>query len=93
MLQTSISGGAGTVTFNGEELELDWHNVFDVNRDVIFSVYAGTARGYGDVINHVVTKETRYSAVYTRPLSDVFLLIQAVCGDGASEVYVEEVHV
>ena len=89
----ALSGRTATVKLSGENLELDWRDVFNVNRDVTFSVYAGTSRGFGDVINHVVTEETQYKGLYTPPLSDVFILIQAVYYDGPSEMYRDQLEI
>nr|KAG5704406.1 hypothetical protein BaRGS_031112 [Batillaria attramentaria] len=60
------------------ELKLDWDGVFKVNRDVTFSMYAGTAEGYGDIFNHVVTKETSFTGQHTGSLSSAYVTIEAV---------------
>ncbi|KAK7493739.1 hypothetical protein BaRGS_00015068, partial [Batillaria attramentaria] len=69
------------------ELKLDWDGVFKVNRDVTFSMYAGTAEGYGDIFNHVVTKETSFTGQHTGSLSSAYVTIEAVYANGLSETY------
>ena len=66
-----VVGGAGvsaTAVMSTTELHLDWTNVFNVHRDVTFSVFAGTSEGYGDIINHVTTKATSLSVHCSRTL-------------------------
>ena len=86
----SVVGGAGvsaTAVMSTTELHLDWTNVFNVHRDVTFSVFAGTSEGYSDIINHVTTKATSLLVHCSRTLSDVFVSIQATDRNGAFAVY------
>ncbi|KAK7473968.1 hypothetical protein BaRGS_00034797 [Batillaria attramentaria] len=86
-----LTGAGASVTLKNMELQLDWQGVFKVNHDVTFAVYAGTAKGYGDLVNHVVTKETSFKGqLNVETLSSVFLTIQAVYASGQSEVYQTE---
>ncbi|KAK7483084.1 hypothetical protein BaRGS_00025652 [Batillaria attramentaria] len=85
-----LAGHGATATLRDGNLEVRWPGVFGPNRYVIFAVYAGTAEGYGDVINHVVTQETSYKAPCAKLLNSLFLTVQAVDANGLSEVYQAE---
>ncbi|KAK7496778.1 hypothetical protein BaRGS_00011987, partial [Batillaria attramentaria] len=86
----SLTGRSATATLRNGELLLNWTGVFSLNDDVIFAVYAGTAEGYGDLINHVVTKATAFRAPFTKTLPSMFLTVQAVYVNGHFEVYSAE---
>ena len=75
---------------DSDELVLDWQGVFLVNRDVVYSVYAGTSAYYGDVINHVTTKATSYRGWALKSVSAVFVSVQAVYSNGMFEFYTDE---
>jgi hypothetical protein len=87
-LLLSLPGQAATATVSDKHVQLDWRHVFHVTRDVTFSLYAGTEPGYGNVINHVITTDTRYdghiTVVVTSPL---YVIIQAIYDNGASNMY------
>ncbi|KAK7493717.1 hypothetical protein BaRGS_00015046, partial [Batillaria attramentaria] len=85
-----LTGHHATAVWANGELELTWSNVFRVKHDVTYSVYAGTAEGYGDVINHVVTKTTSYAGPCAKRPSDVHATITAVYANGLSELYQAE---
>ncbi|KAK7460765.1 hypothetical protein BaRGS_00038812, partial [Batillaria attramentaria] len=88
----ALTGTEASSTLKNGELQLDWQGVFKVSRDVTFAVYAGTAEGYGDLVNHVITKETSFKGqLSVATLSSVFLTIQAVYANGQSEVYQREI--
>ncbi|KAK7493722.1 hypothetical protein BaRGS_00015051, partial [Batillaria attramentaria] len=89
--QPMLTGKRAIVVCSSNILRLDWQGVFKVNRDVTFSVYAGNAEGYGDVINHVITKETSYQgACSSQESRSLFLTISAVYVSGQSTVYQAE---
>jgi hypothetical protein len=83
-----LPGLAATATVSDKHVQLDWRHVFHVTRDVTFSVYAGTQPGFGNVINHVITTDTRYeghsTVVVTSPL---YVIIQAIYDNGATRLY------
>lgn len=72
----------------GDILLLDWSNVFSGHRDLTYLVFAGTAQGFGDVINHVTVKTPSYRQQLTKPLDELFVLIRAVYANGMSKDHV-----
>ena len=87
ILFLSISGRDATASLVREELQVDWRHVFDVTRDVTFSLFAGTEEGYGDVINHVTTKSTHYTGHWWKSLSRIYVSVQAVYDNGLTSTY------
>lgn len=87
------TGKNASVDWAAHDLYLDWRDVFNVTRDVTYLVFAGTANGYGDVINHVTLKDTSYRQTLTRRMHDVFICIQAVYPNGRFEKYLAELTV
>ncbi|KAL8573303.1 hypothetical protein ACOMHN_032765 [Nucella lapillus] len=86
-----LTGKRATSSFNkGKgQLSVDWRHVFDVTRDVTFSLFAGTGRGYGDVINHVTTKQTHYTGHYADDMTttSMYVNIHAVYDNGLVSEY------
>ncbi|KAK7101794.1 hypothetical protein V1264_020121 [Littorina saxatilis] len=79
---------------NGErEIVLNWQDVFRLTNDVIYSVYAGTDVGYGNVINHVTTKEAKYTGWIPNSVSVVYVTVQAIYGNGIFEIYTDSLRV
>ena len=91
MLKYSIlsAGNAATSSLSGEILFLEWSHVFDVTRDVTFSVFAGSEESIGDVINHVVTTSTQISTRCTKSLTKIYVTLQAVYDNGLSTTYAD----
>ncbi|KAK7493733.1 hypothetical protein BaRGS_00015062 [Batillaria attramentaria] len=89
--QPVLTGKRATVACSNNLFSLDWQGVFKVDRHVTFSVYAGNAEGYGDVINHVITTDTSFQGSCNSQASrSLFLTISAVYATGQSTVYEEE---
>ncbi|XP_070204014.1 uncharacterized protein [Littorina saxatilis] len=82
-----LTGQAATASLREDQLHLDWRHVFDVTRDVTYSVFAGSEQGFGDVINHVTTTSTSYTGYSSRSTSVVHVIIQAVYDNGLFTVY------
>ena len=89
LLNSALStlGRAATSSLIREDLELDWRHVFDVTRDVTFSIFAGLEEGLGDIINHVTTKSTHYKGHCSEPVSRMYVSGQAVYDNGLSNTY------
>ena len=78
---------AATSSLTREDLQLDWRHVFNVTRDVTFSVFAGSEEGFGDIINHVTTKSTHYEGHCSKSVSRMYVSVQAVYDNGLSSTY------
>ena len=83
----NLPGRRATSRITEKQLDLDWTGVFSARHYVTFTVFAGTSSDFGDVINHIVTTETRHSAPCDVSLSQVYVIIEAFYTSGASEVY------
>ena len=75
------------VSITNSTLQLHWDDVFNVDRDVTYSVYAGTVEDIGDVINHSTTKSSSYSGPFDASLRRLYINIQCVYDNGLSEWY------
>ena len=91
MLKYSIlsAGNEATSSLSREMLFLEWSHVFDVIRNVTFSVFAGSEESLGDVINHVVTTSTQTSTRCTKSLTKIYVTVQAVYDNGLSTTYAD----
>ncbi|XP_070207962.1 uncharacterized protein [Littorina saxatilis] len=85
-----LTGNSAVAFHRKQKIQVHWRDVFHTTHDVTFSVFAGTAEGYGDVINHVTTKATSYVQRYAKPVNSLFVCIRAVYTNGLYEMYEEE---
>ncbi|KAK7496758.1 hypothetical protein BaRGS_00011967, partial [Batillaria attramentaria] len=85
-----LTGKRASATLENGELQLTWQNVFTPSPDFTFAVYAGSSKGYGDVINHVITKALSVKQPFERPLNSLYVIIQAVHVNGQSVTYQAE---
>ena len=82
------TGNAATASLSGEKLFLEWSHVFDVTRNVTFSVFAGVKKGHSDVIVNAVTTSTHISTRCTKSLT-IYVIVQAVYDNGLSATYTD----
>ena len=86
------TGNAATSSLSGGNLSLDWRHVFDVTRDVTFSVFAGSEEGLGDVINHITTTSTQLTTFCPKSLTMIYVTVQAVYDNGLSTFYTDVIN-